>query len=382
MTVRALGVALTVAVLAVPGATPAPAASGSSAARLTIGRSHSQFLALFRVRVGTELKARVGLQLRARPPWPGAGWRTVRRWQLARTLERGSHRLRLWAPGTRATCRRYADCQLRAIASVSAKGKQLGRSRARRTVATGLWEPDLVAARRYARRRGDVSFAVVDLRSRLRGFRKSHTTASASVIKATLLATYLRRRSVRGRPLSGDERALLGPMITVSDNGAAAQVATLLGGEKVERFARETVGMRDFRWVGSRGYIGGNSRISARDEALFFHRFDRYVPDRHRGYARHLLSSVVSWQQWGIGRAQPRGWRLYLKGGWGISDGGIGTVNHQVAFLERGRCRLALAILTEHNPSHAHGTETLRGVAARLFQGIAGAPCGGAMSVR
>jgi hypothetical protein len=67
---------------------------------------------------------------------------------------------------------------------------------------------------------------------------------------------------------------------------------------------------------------------------------------------------------------RPRHWRLYFKGGWGIADDGIGAVNHQVAFLERGRCRIALAILTEHNPSPADGTETLRGVARRLLRGI------------
>jgi beta-lactamase family protein len=351
-------------------------ARGLAGKRLAIQKQGSRFVAVFRIRTRVSVRARVRLRLRARPPWPEGRWRTVRRWHLARRVKRGAHRLRLWAPGTRAICHRHADCQLRATASFSRKGKRPVRRRARRAVATGLWEPKLDSARRYARHRGDVSFAIVDLRSRLRGFRKAHTSASASVIKATLLAAYLRQSSVRARRLRGDEIGLLGPMITVSDNGAAAQVAALLGGSRVERFARKAVGMRDFRWIGARGNIGGSSRISARDEALFFHRFDRYVPDRHRRYARHLLGSVVSWQRWGIGRASPHGWRLYLKGGWGISDGGPGTVNHQVAFLERGRCRIALAILTKHNSSHAYGIETLRGVASRLLHGIGTAPCG------
>lgn len=238
------------------------------------------------------------------------------------------------------------------------------------------WDPSVPGARRYARARlGDVSFALVDLRSRLRSFRGARTAPAASVIKAMLLATYLRQRSVRDRPLHADEKALLAPMIGVSDNAAGIRVAGIVGGDRVERLAR-AARMRDFHWVGEAGWLGGQSQISARDQARFFQRFPRYVPSRHRRFARRLLGSVVSWQRWGLASVRPRGWRLYFKGGWGINDDGVGTVNHQVAFLERGRCRLALAILTEHNPSPGYGIETLRGVAIRLLHGIRAAPCG------
>jgi beta-lactamase family protein len=238
------------------------------------------------------------------------------------------------------------------------------------------WDPSVPAARRYARDRlGDVSFALIDLRSRLRSFHSGRTAPAASVIKAMLLTAYLRQPSVRNRPLRADDKALLEPMIHVSDNAAGIQVADLVGGERIERLARVSR-MRDFEWVGGPGWLGGQSQISARDQARFFQRFPRYIPSRHRRFARRLLGSIVSWQRWGIGSVQPRHWRLYFKGGWGINDDGVGVVDHQVAFLERGRCRIALAILTEHNPSTAYGAETLQGVARRLLRGIAAAPCG------
>jgi hypothetical protein len=241
---------------------------------------------------------------------------------------------------------------------------------------TGFWEPNLDAARRYARHRpGDVSFAIVDLRSRLRGFRLARTAPAASTIKAMLLAAYLRQPSVRRRRLHAADRALLEPMIRASDNAAAAQAAAIVG-ERVERVAR-VARMRDFEWVWEPGWIGGQSQISARDQAAFFRRYPRFIPGRHRRFARRLLASIVPWQRWGIADARPAGWRLYFKGGWGIEDDGIGTVNHQVAFLERGHCRIALAVLTEHNPSTADGAETQRGVAKRLLRGIRRAPCGG-----
>jgi hypothetical protein len=242
-------------------------------------------------------------------------------------------------------------------------------------VAGRIWEPHVAAARRYAKRRpGDVSFAIVDLRSHLRGFRKSRTAPAASTIKAMLLAAYLRQRSVRKRALRADEKALLEPMIRSSDNAAGIAVAATVGAG-VKRLAR-AARMRDFDWVWEPGWLGGLSQISARDQAAFFERYPHYLPRRHRRYARRLLASIVPWQRWGIGSARPRGWRLYFKGGWGINDDGIGTVNHQVAFFERGHCRMALAILTEHNLSTATGTETQRGVAKRLLRGIRRAPCG------
>lgn len=237
------------------------------------------------------------------------------------------------------------------------------------------WQPNLEAARRFARRQpGDVSFAVVGLGSPLRGFLESRTAPAASTIKAMLLASYLRQPSVRRRRLREDERALLGPMIRVSDNAAAAQVAATVG-DRVVRLA-QAAQMRDFEWEWEPGWIGGQSQISARDQARFFLRYPRYVPKRHQRYTRRLLGSVVSWQRWGIADARPRGWRLYFKGGWGINDDGVGVVNHQAAFLERGRCRIALAILTEHDPSTATGAETQRGVAKRLLRGIGQASCG------
>lgn len=43
-------------------------------------------------------------------------------------------------------------------------------------------------------------------------------------------------------------------------------------------------------------------------------------------------------------------------------------MTHQVALLENGDRRLRLAILTQFNPSHAYGTQTIRGIAARLLR--------------
>jgi hypothetical protein len=109
----------------------------------------------------------------------------------------------------------------------------------------------------------------------------------------------------------------------------------------------------------------GLSEVTAGDQARFFFRIDRYVPERHRRYARRLLRTIVTSQRWGIPPEVPNGWTIFLKGGWGS---GTGRVTHQSALLQNGRTRMAISVLTEWNPSHSYGTRTIRGVAARLLR--------------
>ncbi len=223
------------------------------------------------------------------------------------------------------------------------------------------WQPHVGAARRYAQKRaGEVAFAVIDQRGRFRGYRVRDTAPAASVFKVMLLAALLRKRN--HHPLRRTDRRLLAPMIRRSDSVAATTVRDMVGPRRIRRLAR-TAGMRDFRY----NPIWGLSRTSPRDQARFMYHLQRYIPRRHRAYARYLLSHVVRSQRWGVGRVVPPGWKLFLKGGWGS---GSGRVDHQVALLKRGRRRVALAIFTEFDPSHAYGKRTLRGVARRLLIGL------------
>lgn len=223
------------------------------------------------------------------------------------------------------------------------------------------WQPDVAAAKRYAQHRaGEVAFAVIDQRGRFRGYRVRDTAPAASVFKVMLLASLLRKRA-EGR-LRRSDRRLLAPMIRWSDSVTATTVRNMVGVRRIRRLAR-AARMRDFDYHP----VWGLSETSPRDQVRFMYRLQRYVPGRHRPYERWLLSHVVRSQRWGIGRAVPRGWRLFLKGGWGS---GSGRVDHQVALIKRGRKRVALAIFTEFNPSHGYGKRTLRGVARRLLRGL------------
>jgi beta-lactamase class A len=226
------------------------------------------------------------------------------------------------------------------------------------------WHPDVHAAKQYAQHRhGVISFAV-RTQTRAWDWHGARTYPSASVLKAMLLVAYLNERGVRHRPLRRSEKALLRPMIRRSDNNAASTILGRVGTGRLRALARRAH-MHRFTPVTP---IWGNSRIDANDQARFFLRIDKLIPARHRRYAMYLLAHVIPSQRWGIGRVQPRGWKLYFKGGWGS---GTGRVDHQVALLTRGSERVSLAILTLADGTHAYGKETLRGVAKRLLFGLA-----------
>ena len=147
-------------------------------------------------------------------------------------------------------------------------------------------------------------------------------------------------------------------MVMASDNDAADFVYGRVGAAGLLDVAR-AARMTHF----GTGYWA-NARVTAADQARLFLRLDRVVPPRHRRLARSLLSSIVSWQRWGIAAAARReGLGVWFKGGWRTD------VVHQVALVEgRGR-REAIAILTRGSPSFEYGVATVEGVARRLLGG-------------
>ena len=216
------------------------------------------------------------------------------------------------------------------------------------------------AVRRYlGARGGTVSWALIDNWGRLRGFEPKRVYVTASLVKAMLLTAYL--RGIGNRMPDAGERAVLGPMIMVSSNDAADTIYYRVGDAALYRLAK-LARMTSFSIAG----YWANAHFSAEDQARLFNRIDRLVPKASRGYARTLLSSIVSYQRWGFSRyAAARGFKTFFKGGW--RGTGVGQLVHEAALFERGPLRFSMAVLTDGNPSHDYGTETLRGVAQRIF---------------
>ena len=216
------------------------------------------------------------------------------------------------------------------------------------------------AAQRFARsREGTVAFAVLDERStRVRGLRRTTRFRSASVVKAMMLVSVLRRAGKRS--LSETDRRRLKPMITRSDNAAASEIYAEIGAHGLRRVAR-AAGMKKFTPAGPWGV----SQITAADQVRLFLRIDKLIPRAHRRYARKLLSSITKEQRWGIAPvARRKNLKAFFKGGW------VAGITHQVGLLERkrDRQRIALAVLTRNSPSMAYGEKTIEGIAARLLR--------------
>lgn len=213
------------------------------------------------------------------------------------------------------------------------------------------------AAAFAAERRGSVSFAVIDARGRLHHRGGTRRYQSASVTKALLLVAALRQVG-DGRPVPPGLARDLDPMIRLSGNRAAHRVYRRVGADAALQAVARRAGMRR---IGTNG-TWSNVLITAVDVARFFRAADRLTPRRHRAYARRLLTTVVGRQSWGIPRvARPAGWDVRFKGGWRRG------IIHQGAVAERDGRRVALAVLTDENPSHDYGTFTVAGIARRLL---------------
>jgi Beta-lactamase enzyme family len=221
-------------------------------------------------------------------------------------------------------------------------------------------------AQEFAASRGDVSFAVVGSSVGLRGYDPDTPYSSASVSKALLLAAELRRLRREDEPLDSATKALLEPMITLSDNRAADAIYARVGDAGLEEVARHA-GMQSF--AVTPGFWGGN-QVTAADLARFFHRLDANLPAKHRAYGKRLLAGITPVERWGIPEAIGRGWSIWFKGGWRPAgqEQTSGPVTHQAALLaHRNGERVALAVLTNEAPGSGAGFDAIEGIAARLF---------------
>jgi hypothetical protein len=166
------------------------------------------------------------------------------------------------------------------------------------------------------------------------------------VVKVMFMVALLREPDVRDDRLTRSERRLLGPMIKRSDNQTATAIYNRVGEDALYKLAHDA-GMESFTTQPTWGL----TTITARGQARFFYRLQRYIPKRHRGYAMHLLTKIVSSQRWGIPPVAPEGWKLHFKGG------------------RKPPRRFTVAILTREQPSDAYGHESIQGVANRLLHG-------------
>lgn len=213
-----------------------------------------------------------------------------------------------------------------------------------------------------AGRAGYASMAVIGSENRMYGVHLHRRFVSASVVKAMLLVAYLKQVHSEHRDLDSADRSTLYPMIHVSSNGAADRAYARVGDAGLYALARRAQ-MTDFSVYG----YWANAQLTAADQVRFFFEMNRLIPHRFRAYAKKLLSHIAGYESWGIpAAARPSGWKVFFKGGWrGTSRG---QLVHQIARLQKGHERIAIAVMTDGDPSMSYGIETIEAVTRALVR--------------
>jgi hypothetical protein len=208
-------------------------------------------------------------------------------------------------------------------------------------------------------RAGRTSLAVVNSAGELSGVNLREHFETASVVKVMMLVAFLQKRNAEHRSLDEADRALLYPMIHISDNEAASAVYGIVGEPAVARVARES-GMQDYApGIGWWAY----TQTSAADQARFFFALPHLIPSQFYAYARGLLAGIEPSQSWGFPPVARPAWQVFFKTG-ALPEEGL---FNEVARLERPEATFTVAVLTDGDPSMSYGEQTIEGVAAALL---------------
>lgn len=185
--------------------------------------------------------------------------------------------------------------------------------------------------------------------------------ASASIVKAIILAALLRWHQEMGTPLSSWENHAATLMITQSDNDAATDLWDEAGMSRLQHFL-DLAEMEQTR-LGDDGYWG-LTQVTAHDEMLLLRLLTRpnsVLTAASRAYQLGLMARVISSQRWGTPAGAPAGVAVHVKNGW-LPESSGWHVNSIGAFTGKDRNYL-IAVLTDDNPSEQYGIDTIEAVA-------------------
>ncbi|WP_329117570.1 serine hydrolase [Streptomyces sp. NBC_01465] len=192
---------------------------------------------------------------------------------------------------------------------------------------------------------------------------------SASVVKATVLATLLWDHKKTNKYLTSREVSLTTAMITKSDNNATTALWKQLGVTKVKGFLK-AAGMTH-TVPGSGGYWG-LTQITPRDEqrllALLTAK-NSVLSDNSRAYELGLMRKVTSSQRWGTPAGAPSNATVQLKNGW-LQRSTHGWRVHSIgAFTGKGH-DYTISVLTQDNKTMTDGVNTIQAVARVIHRDL------------
>ena len=192
--------------------------------------------------------------------------------------------------------------------------------------------------------------------------------ASASIVKAIILAALLRWHQEAGPPLSPEEEQEATLMITQSDNNAATYLWNEVGLSRLQHFL--DLAKMDQTELG-RGGLWGLTQVTAHDEMLLLELLtepNSVLSDAARSYQLGLMAQVISSQRWGTPAGAPGDVTVHVKNGWLPETVGW-HINSIGAFTGNDK-NYEIAVLTDDNPSEQYGIDTIEAVARAVHRDL------------
>jgi hypothetical protein len=214
--------------------------------------------------------------------------------------------------------------------------------------------------RRFLRTRsGNVTAGVYNVATRTTFlYHPGDREATASIVKANILALLLAQAQARHEPLDGDDEAVAAGMIEESDNNDATDLWDDEGGAPAvaafDARLRMTQTTPNYAW--------GLTETTPRDQLRLLRHIaltNRILHHAYRASELYLMEHVISDDYWGITAGPTRatvavknGW-LPLAGGWQINSIGMVRGDHRFYLV---------AVMTNDNADEGYGIDTIEGI--------------------
>ncbi len=221
-----------------------------------------------------------------------------------------------------------------------------------------------------ADRQGEITAAVYDIETGQEYLLNPRDTEkTASTIKVDILATALHLAQLQHHPLPGNEAAAAVPMITQSDNDAAADLYDDIGGWNAIGPFDASIGMTHTT-PNAQGYFG-ETYTTAADQITLLKQV--MLPGGElslasRQYEYELMRHVIASQRWGITGGVPSTATVAIKNGW-LPESTGWHVNSIGRVQGDGRDYL-IAVYTSFDSSWAYGIDTIERIAASAWQAM------------
>jgi hypothetical protein len=215
-----------------------------------------------------------------------------------------------------------------------------------------------------------VAVAVLDLvTGKTMTIHPSLRVDTASIIKATIMATLLWDHQRAATPISTLDKTELAPMIEESNNNDATQLWNALGGPPgVSPFlaaAHMEATTPNWAW--------GLTTTTAPDQIALLKELvlpGGLLHAAAQAYALSLMEHVVGWEAFGVTAGVPAGVTVALKNGWlPVSSG---WVVNSIGYVNGDGESYLLAVLTDGNPTMTYGVDTIGHVSGLVWRALSG----------